>query len=228
MGKAITIGLVVFLVLSMLGNLVLFIGLTNANTEISELEKQLIPGVRLSYDKTALIIENASFRDIDIRPWELIIFKEGDEIFTQKKEFTLKIAIFGGYYRDSEDKVKLTPGVHYKCINVRQGDYLHVHWIIDDEKAARNFKFRLFDEEGFKVYQQVMQNYKPGEPSSAAQLLDVEINYQLMGSTPENAKSGGIGYSVKKDGQLCMVFENWGNDDIIVKLGATLERKIKI
>lgn len=234
MGKAVTIGLVGLLVLSVLGNVLLFAAYSDTSSKLSELEnktraleKSIVPGVRLTYDGKGLVVENSNITSVYIKPFGVYVLDKGSHIFTKNSEFELDIAVYGGYFRDSWGKIKLTPGVHYKCLSLNARDGLRVTWKVF-EGDPKDLKIRLFNETGFEIYKGVMQNYEPGNPESAANLLVVEMEYQLMGSTPENVEEGGFYFVEHGPGKYCVVFENWGREDIILGMYTTIERTISI
>jgi len=234
MGKAITIGLVGLLVLSVLGNVLLFAAYSDTSSKLSELEnktrileKSVVPGVRLTYDKKGLIVKNANITSVYIEPFGVYVLDNGSRIFTKNSEFELDMAVYGDYFRDSWSKIRLTPGVHYKCLSLNARDGLRVKWKVL-EGDPKDLKIRLFNETGFERYKGLMLNYDPNNPESAANLLVVEVEYQLMGSTPENVEEGGFYFGEHGPGKYCVVFENWGREDIILGMYMTIERTISV
>ena len=230
--KGATVVLAVLLLISVSLNVLIYQvadeEISRLQNEVESLQKMTVPGVRFSYDGTGLIIKNDNIQNIYAESLGVYILKGGSEIFTKKQAFDLDIAVYGGYYRDDWDKLKLTPGAHYKCVYLDAHDGFRVVWKVNSGDP-NDLKIRLFNETGFRVYKQVITNYEPGNPNSAAALLAVEVQYQLMGSTKNNAKEGAfvLGWD-HGAGNYCVAFENWGSDPIVLNVTMVVEKRISV
>lgn len=204
-----------------------------ADSEISSLQKQLnetkakvIPGVYLSGND--LVIKNDEIKGIYFNPARIYVLDRGNRIFTKNDKFELDIAVLGGYYKEDVSRVEIKPGAHYTCVNLDAHDGLRVQWKVVGGNP-RDWRVRLFNETGFEVYRKVITTYQPGDPNSAAALLDVQVEYQLMGSSSDNQKEGGFALGWDHGaGKYCVAFENWGSDPLTVELGLVVEKQVNL
>lgn len=230
MRKAITIGLVVLLLISVGFNVILYKAadeeITKLQKELNETRAKLVPGVYLSGKD--LVIKNENISQVYIYPFGIYLLDGGNHIFTKNDKFKLDIAVLGGYFREDVSKVKIEPGSHYTCVNLDAHDGLDVRWKVVKGDPSK-WIVRLFNETGFKAYQRVITNYHASDPNSAAALLDVQVRYQLMGSTKNNQKEGGfyLGWD-HGAGKYCIAFENWDNKPMTVELDLIVEKNIQI
>lgn len=200
--------------------------ITELQRQLNETESKVIPGVYLYKDQ--LTIKNKNIKSVYFNPAGVYVLDKGNRVITENNEFDLEVYVLGLYPIKSVSTWKVTPGVHYTCVNLDNRDGLRVVWKVVNGSAS-DWKVRLFNETGFEAYREVITNYDPANPNSVIALTIVEKGYQLMGSNADNQKEGA--FSLGQDhgsGRYCAVFENWGDEPLEVDLRMVVEKHLKL
>ena len=216
--KITSIVLVVLLSISVIFSIGLY---QAAKEEISSLQRKIVNGVHAEGDQ--LIIENASFSSVYIKPLGVYVLENGTRIFTKNRKFDLEIGFWGGIYSNDWEVVRIGRGIYSLALNLEPGDSLSLVWRVTNG-TPENFVIRIMDDEGFKQYLNLMRAYSPGDMDWWSKLDDV-LTFHQIAATEVKAGTGqgvSVGDRIRKAGVYHVVFDNEGNPVVMrVKLSVT-------
>jgi len=221
--KITSIVLVVLLSISVIFNIELY---QAAKEEISSLQGKVINGVHA--EDNQLIIENASFSSVYIKPLGVYVLENGTRIFTKNRKFDLEIGFWGGIYSNDWKVVRIDRGIYSLALNLEPGDSLSLAWRVTNG-TPRDFVIRVLDDEGFQQYLNLMKAYSPGDTDWWMKLDDV-LTYHQIASVNVRGDTGqglSVGEGIRKTGVYHVVFENNGGP-VTMKMKVFVEKSIDI